>query len=108
MPSQNLSAKQEEILAFLKKEILSRGFPPTVREICDAVRLKSTSSVHAHLEKLEECLDELDISDRNLVIAYFDKSINFSKYAEERGEGRVNLIHRVERIVRELRKKMNL
>ena len=54
MSSQNLSSKQEEILAFLKKEILSRGFPPTVREICDAVHLKSTSSVHAHLEKLEE------------------------------------------------------
>lgn len=49
-----ISKKQEEILNFLKSEILSKGFPPAVREICDAVRLKSTSSVHAHLETLEK------------------------------------------------------
>ena len=49
-----ITAKQEEILEFIKSEILRRGFPPAVREICDAVRLKSTSSVHAHLETLEK------------------------------------------------------
>ena len=38
----------------LKSEILNRGFPPAVREICEAVNLKSTSSVHAHLEALEK------------------------------------------------------
>lgn len=38
----------------MKKEILNRGFPPSVREICQAVHLKSTSSVHAHLETLEK------------------------------------------------------
>ena len=43
----------EEILTYIKKEILDRGFPPAVREICQAVGLKSTSSVHSHLESLE-------------------------------------------------------
>lgn len=49
----NISAKQKEILKYIKSEILSKGYPPSVREICEAVRLKSTSSVHAHLETLE-------------------------------------------------------
>ena len=47
----NISDKQREILEFLKSEILRRGFPPSVREICEAVHLKSTSSVHAHLRR---------------------------------------------------------
>ena len=49
-----ISKKQSEILEYMKKEILNRGFPPSVREICQAVHLKSTSSVHAHLETLEK------------------------------------------------------
>ncbi len=49
-----ITDKQKEILEYLKSEILNRGFPPTVREICDAVNLKSTSSVHAHLETMEK------------------------------------------------------
>ena len=49
-----ISKKQKEILEYMKKEILDRGFPPSVREICEAVQLKSTSSVHAHLEALEK------------------------------------------------------
>ena len=49
-----ISAKQQEILDFLKNTILSTGYPPTVREICEAVHLKSTSSVFQHLEKLEK------------------------------------------------------
>ncbi len=48
-----ITQKQQEILNYIKDEILNRGFPPAVREICDAVHLKSTSSVHAHLESLE-------------------------------------------------------
>lgn len=54
MSSGNLSAKQQEILEYLKECILKKGYPPAVREICEAVNLKSTSSVHAHLETLEE------------------------------------------------------
>ena len=53
MGTGKISKKQKEILDFMKSEILSKGFPPSVREICEAVGLKSTSSVHAHLETLE-------------------------------------------------------
>ncbi len=49
-----VSAKQMEILEYIKSEIKKRGFPPTVRDICAAVGLRSTSSVHAHLESLEK------------------------------------------------------
>jgi len=49
-----ITSKQTEILQFLKSEILNKGYPPAVREICDAVKLKSTSSVHSHLETLEK------------------------------------------------------
>ena len=49
-----ISSKQQEILDYIKNEILNRGFPPAVREICEAVHLKSTSSVHSHLEALEK------------------------------------------------------
>lgn len=49
-----ISKKQQEILDYIKNEILNRGFPPSVREICEAVNLKSTSSVHSHLEALEK------------------------------------------------------
>lgn len=49
-----ITKKQSEILEYIKSEILNRGFPPAVREICEAVNLKSTSSVHFHLETLEK------------------------------------------------------
>ena len=49
-----ISAKQQEILDYIKDNILQKGYPPSVREICEAVRLKSTSSVHSHLETLEK------------------------------------------------------
>ena len=48
-----ISAKQQEILTYIKECILKKGYPPAVREICEAVQLKSTSSVHSHLESLE-------------------------------------------------------
>lgn len=49
-----ISSKQREILEYIKQEILNKGYPPAVREICEAVHLKSTSSVHSHLETLEK------------------------------------------------------
>ena len=49
-----ISDKQREILEYMKQEILNKGYPPTVRELCDAVHLKSTSSIHSHLETLEK------------------------------------------------------
>ena len=54
MSKGKLSQKQTEILEYIKSQILERGFPPAVREICEAVNLKSTSSVHSHLETLEK------------------------------------------------------
>lgn len=54
MANGRITAKQKEILDYIKEQILDRGFPPAVREICEAVHLKSTSSVHAHLETLEK------------------------------------------------------
>ena len=49
-----ITRKQQEILDYIKEEILTKGYPPAVREICEAVQLKSTSSVHSHLETLEK------------------------------------------------------
>lgn len=54
MATGKISAKQQEILDYIKNEILKKGYPPAVREICEAVHLKSTSSVHSHLETLEK------------------------------------------------------
>ena len=49
MGNGRISAKQAEILEYIKAQILEKGYPPAVREICSAVHLKSTSSVHSHL-----------------------------------------------------------
>ena len=54
MPQGRITDKQQEILEFIKQNILMKGYPPSVREICEAVKLKSTSSVHSHLETLEK------------------------------------------------------
>ena len=49
-----ITKKQQDILEYIKSCILNKGYPPSVRDICDAVNLKSTSSVHSHLETLEK------------------------------------------------------
>ena len=54
MAQGKITPKQQEILDYIKSQILERGFPPAVRDICEAVHLKSTSSVHSHLETLEK------------------------------------------------------
>lgn len=54
MSKGKISDKQRQILEYIKTEILEKGYPPAVRDICQAVNLKSTSSVHAHLETLEK------------------------------------------------------
>ncbi|MCQ2523685.1 MAG: transcriptional repressor LexA [Lachnospiraceae bacterium] len=54
MAQGKITNKQAEILEYIKEEILKRGYPPAVREICEAVNLRSTSSVHSHLETLEK------------------------------------------------------
>ena len=54
MSTGKISAKQQEILEYIKESILNKGYPPAVREICEAVHVSSTSSVHSHLETLEK------------------------------------------------------
>ncbi len=51
---EDLSNKQLEILNYMKSEINKKGYPPSVREICKAVGLRSTSTVHGHLSKIEK------------------------------------------------------
>ncbi len=54
MNYEGLSDKQVKIIQYIKNELTLRGYPPSIREICKAVGLSSTSSVHAHLNTLEE------------------------------------------------------
>ncbi|KGR79638.1 transcriptional repressor LexA [Ureibacillus manganicus] len=48
-----VSKRQEDILAFIKEEVRTKGYPPSVREIGEAVGLASSSTVHGHLARLE-------------------------------------------------------
>jgi len=50
----SISDKQDNILKFIKRELENKGYPPSVREICDAVNLRSPSTVHGHLDRLEK------------------------------------------------------
>lgn len=50
----DLTSKQVLILEFIKDQLVAKGYPPSVREICTAVGLRSTSTVHSHLNKLEQ------------------------------------------------------
>lgn len=52
--SEELSKNQVRILSYIKEEINSKGYPPSVREMCSAVGLSSTSTVHSHLTALEK------------------------------------------------------
>ncbi|MBP2027051.1 repressor LexA [Acetoanaerobium pronyense] len=51
---QDLNQKQVSILLYIKEELQKRGYPPSVREIASALNIKSTSTVHSHLNKIEE------------------------------------------------------
>ncbi len=80
--SRELTDRQREILDFIRAEIHRRGFPPSVREIGEAVGLSSSSTVHAHLAALEEkgfirrdpskprALEVLDFRDNDLAVDY--------------------------------------
>lgn len=63
MAQGKITPKQQEILDYIKSQILERGFPPAVRDICEAVHLKSTSSVHSHLETLEKFYKSIEIKE---------------------------------------------
>ncbi|BCJ99666.1 transcriptional repressor LexA [Anaerocolumna chitinilytica] len=79
MSNGKISPKQREILEYLKKQTLSRGYPPAVREICEAVKLKSTSSVHSHLETLEKNGYIRRDPSKPRAIEIMDDSFNLSK-----------------------------
>lgn len=71
-----LTAKQEQIFNFIKSEISSKGYPPSVREICDEVGLSSTSSVHAHIKTLEKKGYIRSVSSKNRAIEVLDDDFN--------------------------------
>ena len=79
MGSGTISPKQQEILDYIKSQILERGFPPAVRDICDAVHLKSTSSVHSHLETLEKNGYIRRDPTKPRAIEILDDSFNFTR-----------------------------
>lgn len=79
MAQGKISAKQLEILEYIKSQILERGFPPSVRDICEAVHLKSTSSVHSHLETLEKNGYIRRDPTKPRAIEILDDSFNFTR-----------------------------
>ena len=81
---EDLSDKQVKILNFIKEEICNKGYPPSVREICKAVNLKSTSTVHSHLNTLVKRKYINKGNNKNRAIELIDKEIN--KYDSERKE----------------------
>ena len=79
MAQGKISAKQQEILDYIKSQILERGFPPAVRDICEAVHLKSTASVHSHLETLEKNGYIRRDSTKPRAIEILDEAFNFTR-----------------------------
>ena len=79
MAQGKISPKQKEILEYIKSQILERGFPPAVRDICEAVNLKSTSSVHSHLETLEKNGYIRRDPTKPRAIEILDDSFNFTR-----------------------------
>jgi len=78
---EDLSDKQVKILNFIKEEIYNKGYPPSVREICKAVNLKSTSTVHSHLNKLEDKKYIRKGNNKNRAIELINNEVN--KYDSE-------------------------
>lgn len=79
MAQDKATSKQKEILEYIKDTILRKGYPPAVREICEAVHLKSTSSVHSHLSALEEKGYIRRDPTKPRTIEILDDSFNFNR-----------------------------
>lgn len=75
MEKEKLTKREEDILKFMKKQIKESGYPPSVREICKAVGLSSTSTVHGYLAKLEKkgYIKKVNNKTRALKILFDDK-----------------------------------
>ena len=78
---EDLNQKEMEILFFIKKIIETQGFSPTVREICKGVGLKSPSSVHGYLERLEAkgYIEKSAMKNRTVIIKNQDSDMMLAK-----------------------------
>lgn len=83
MSKVKLTAKQEQVLDFIKQHLMAKSYPPTVREICEAVGLKSTSSVHAHLETLEKKGYIRRDQEKTRAIEIIDDDFGFNPFSRE-------------------------
>lgn len=83
MSKDKLTAKQEQVLDFIKQHLMAKSYPPTVREICEAVGLKSTSSVHAHLETLEKKGYIRRDQEKTRAIEIIDDDFGFNPFSRE-------------------------
>lgn len=74
-----LSAKDYEILDFILEKQNKKGYPPTVREICTAVGLSSTATIHARLKKLEKkgYLEKESAKNRSIKVVNYKNTVPF-------------------------------
>ena len=79
MPLGKISKKQEGNFRVSKSELLSKGYPPAVREICEAVHLKSTSSVHSHLETLRKMVIFAETQQNRVQSRSLDDTFNLTR-----------------------------
>lgn len=75
---QDLTRQEEEVLEFIKKQINTTGFPPSVREICAAVGFKSTSSAHQYIWRLADkgYIDKMNLKTRAIKIANSEPTVS--------------------------------
>ncbi|MDI9513670.1 MAG: transcriptional repressor LexA [Clostridiaceae bacterium] len=88
--------KQQQILDFVNRQVAEKGYPPSVREICQAVGFKSTSTVHAYLKKLEEeGLIEKDATKPRALRILDDKSTSLEGYISDREIENIPVLGRI-------------
>jgi repressor LexA len=83
---EDLNNRQYEILKFIEYQMQEKRYPPSVREICAAVNLKSTSTAHAYLKKLEELgyIKRDSTKTRAIEVIRHDPNDSFSSQFEEK------------------------
>ncbi len=83
---EDLNSKQLDILKFIETQMRDKHYPPSVREICAAVNLKSTSSAHAYLKKLEELgyIKRDSTKTRAIEVLRHDPNETISNYFDEK------------------------
>lgn len=75
---EDLTRQEEEVLEFIKKQISTTGFPPSVREICAAVGFKSTSSAHQYIWRLADkgYIDKMNLKTRAMKLTTSEPTIS--------------------------------